>query len=62
MGFKDGSLLKHNDDYFIISDGWLHQFDQSAIDKLGFPRNAFISVEESDLKYNEVLQPLTIVT
>lgn len=54
QGFKDGTLLKNNDNYYLISNGQLLKFKNiSIVSQLGFPQEAFIAASDSDLKYNQ---------
>lgn len=53
IGFKDGTLVKNNGNYYIVSNGKLLRFENSAVvSSLGFPADAFVSANDSDLKYN----------
>lgn len=55
MGFKDGTLLTTADGkYFIVSDGLLRKFESIEILlQLGYPKDSFRQVSESDLQYNK---------
>lgn len=56
VGFKDGTLLTTpaNGKYFIISDGKIRRFaNTDIILSLGYPKDAFLEISESDLGYNE---------
>lgn len=54
-GFKNGSLLSANGSYYIVFGNKLHRFSQSEIiTKLGYQKDAFLEVSQSDLKYNEI--------
>lgn len=53
LEFNNGSLLKNNTEYFMVSDGAIRKFSSmNAIDKLGFKKEAFIEVTSSDLTLN----------
>jgi hypothetical protein len=53
MGFRDGTLLKNKNDFYMVSDGKLRKFaDMRIIDAFGFFENSFLSVEEDELAYN----------
>lgn len=53
IGFKDGTLVRNNGNFFIISDGRLRQFTSLAVlQALGFSQQAFGEVSVDDLKYN----------
>jgi hypothetical protein len=54
-GFRDGTLLTTDDGkYFIISDGTLRKFSATDIFlQLGYSKNAFRQVAQSDLQYNK---------
>lgn len=54
MGFKDGTLIKNNNNYFIVSQGKLRKFSSdSAAAAQGFKKEAFIGAADEDLKHNE---------
>jgi hypothetical protein len=54
IGFKDGSLVKNEDSYFIISQGKERKFVSDAIiSGLGYDKGSFIEIGNDDLKYNE---------
>ncbi len=60
IGFKDGTLLKNNNNFYLISDGKLRKFGNSAIiTALGFSENAFITAADTDLKYNPLGEEIT---
>lgn len=53
IGFKDGSLLKNKNNYFIISEGKLRKFSNlNFLNSLGYSQNNFQEVSENDLLYN----------
>lgn len=56
IGFKDGSLLTTADGaYYLVSNGALRKFSNTNIIlALGYPKNAFITVSNDDLKYNKI--------
>jgi hypothetical protein len=54
IGFKDGTLLKNQSNYYIASDGKLRRFRNDSIaNELGFDRSAFMEISSEDLKHNE---------
>lgn len=54
LGFRDGTLLKNLENYFIISDGKLRKFkDKTTALSLGFNMDSFKEISAEDLKYNE---------
>ena len=54
IGFKDGTLLKNNNNYYIASQGKLRKFrDDGIASELGFNRQAFVEVNNEELRYNE---------
>ncbi len=60
IGFKDGTLLKNNNTFYVISDGKLRKFGSPAIiTALGFPEDAFISASDVDLRYNPLGEEIT---
>lgn len=53
LGFKEGALLSSGGKYHIISDGMLREFESlDLVLEMGYSRNAFIQVQEEDLKHN----------
>ncbi|HEX8974445.1 MAG TPA: hypothetical protein VF817_03090, partial [Patescibacteria group bacterium] len=53
LGFKNGSLLKNANDYYIVSDGALRKFSSAEQwQTLGFNDSAFMTVGTTDLQYN----------
>ncbi|OGI34915.1 MAG: hypothetical protein A2259_03580 [Candidatus Moranbacteria bacterium RIFOXYA2_FULL_43_15] len=53
IGFKDGTLLKNNGGYFIVSDGKIRKFaNENTVLDLGFPRNAFRETSPEESGYN----------
>lgn len=64
LGFRDGSLLKNNTDFYLVSDGALRKFANATVrEALGFSENAFLSVTPVELSYNprgEDIQNTTI--
>lgn len=63
LGFKDGSLVTTNNEYFIISNGKKRKFaSQEIIQKLGYQKNAFQAVTEADLKNNDEGDVITQAT
>jgi len=59
LGFKDGTLIKNGQNYYIVSGGELHKFQNlSLADSLGFPEKAFIEASEADLAFNGLGSPI----
>lgn len=55
LGFKDGTLLENDNNYFIISNGNLRKFSSiESVNSLGFSKDSFLSVSKEELKYNPV--------
>lgn len=53
LGFKEGSLIKNNENYFIISDGKLREFYSLTTAKdMGYDETAFVEVFSEELKFN----------
>ncbi len=53
FGFKDGTLLKNAENYFIVSNGKLRKFkDKNTLSSLGFSSASFEEVSIEDLKFN----------
>lgn len=53
IGFKDGSLLKNNGNYYLVSDGELRKFsDLKILSELGYSDKNFMEVANEELKYN----------
>lgn len=60
IGFKDGTLLKNNNAFYLISDGKLRKFSgPSVITILGFSEDAFASATDADLRYNPLSDEIT---
>lgn len=54
LGFKDGSLIKSGNDYYVISRGELRKFTSpEAAKKMGFNSDAFFMAEKKDLAFNK---------
>jgi len=54
IGFKDGSLLKNKNDYYLVSDGQLRKFSSLEIlISLGYSGKQFQEVSDADLAYNK---------
>jgi len=54
FGFKDGTLLKNSDDYYLVSDGKLRKFkDGHMLSVLGFSSDSFQEITTNELDYNE---------
>ncbi|NTU66721.1 MAG: hypothetical protein HGB08_02230 [Candidatus Moranbacteria bacterium] len=54
IGFRDGTLIKNNGKYYIVSGGKFRQFgSDKIISAFGFPKDAFLDASDDDMKYNE---------
>jgi hypothetical protein len=59
MGFKDGTLVKNNENYYLVSTGELRKFENlSAVNVFGFPKNAFVEASADELDYNALGQDI----
>ena len=53
IGFKDGTLVKNNENYYLVSNAELRKFENlSAVNMLGFPQSAFVEARADELDYN----------
>ncbi|MFA7209294.1 MAG: hypothetical protein WC120_03325 [Parcubacteria group bacterium] len=52
IGFKDGSLLKNNGNYYLVSQGTLRRFDADAVPALGYAPDAFVEIAPEELRFN----------
>lgn len=53
IGFKNGSLLKNENDYYLISKDQLRKFSSlETLLSLGYPQESFQEVSKDDLRYN----------
>lgn len=60
LGFKDGTLLKNNSDYYIVSHSELRKFTSAKIvSALGFSPDAFLDISQEEMRYNPAGQPIT---
>ena len=60
MGFKGGSLLTSNGEFYIVSDEKLRKFSSSEImQKLGFVKNTFQTVSPENLTSNQQGLPIS---
>ncbi len=60
FGFKDGTLLKNLENYYIISDGKLRKFkSKSMLLSMGFNADSFEDVSVDDLIYNALGEDIT---
>ena len=60
IGFKDGTLLKNKNHYYIISHGQLRKFvNLDALTRLGYSQNSFQKVEDDEMKYNPIGKIIT---
>lgn len=63
IGFKDGSLLNKNMEFFLVSDGVLHKFASAELmQKLGFLPDMFTEVNAQDLLDTPLGAPLEKAT
>jgi hypothetical protein len=54
LGFKDGTLMKNGQNYYIVSGGEFHKFQNlPLVNSLGFSEKAFIEASEADLMFNK---------
>lgn len=52
-GFRDGWLLKNDENYYIISNGLLRKFSSSGVWRaLGYLPESFTEISSQDLEYN----------
>ena len=59
IGFKDGSLLKNNGTYYIVSNNNLHEFQSiSVVNYFNYHPEAFMDVANEELDFNS---PGTII-
>lgn len=59
IGFRDGTLLKNNGNYFMVSNGKIRRFiNLSILQALGFSENSFLEVQDADFTYNPIGDPL----
>lgn len=55
-GFRDGTLLRHLENYYIVSNGNMRKFNSEAtLLFLGFNADAFWEISDDDLRYNNYL-------
>lgn len=55
IGFKDGSFLKNNGSFYIVSEGKLRKFNNiTVLSGLGYLQENFKEVSIDDLKYNSL--------
>ncbi|MFA5961794.1 MAG: hypothetical protein WC848_03885 [Parcubacteria group bacterium] len=60
VGFKNGTLVKHENAFYLISAGKLRKFkDRSTLFALGFSESAFIDTDEQDLSYTPLDEEIT---
>ncbi len=53
VGFKDGTLIKNNGNYYLISVGQLRKFENiNAVSAFGFPPGAFVAADTEEMSYN----------
>jgi hypothetical protein len=53
LGFKNGSLLENNNNFYIISDGQLRKFQNAnVLEKLGYSTEDFLKVADEEMRYN----------
>jgi len=58
IGFKNGSLLKNTNEYYIVSENKLRNIPTSILSTLGYSITAFIEASEEDLQYTPAGDPL----
>ena len=55
LGFKDGTLVKSDNNYYIVSSGELRKFKSFAVLKsIGFSEKSFVDADQEDLQYNNL--------
>lgn len=60
IGFKDGTLIKSDGNFYLVSNGELRQFATPSIfSALGFSQNAFVRVAKEELRYNQIGQKIS---
>ncbi|MFA6047612.1 MAG: hypothetical protein WCV59_00720 [Parcubacteria group bacterium] len=53
IGFKDGTLFKNNNNYYIVSAGKIRKFSSlNLVDSLGFKKEAFVEEDGFDFKFS----------
>jgi len=53
IGFKNGTLVKNNGKYYIVSDDKFRQFgSEKIISDFGFPKDAFLTASDDDMKHS----------
>ncbi|MDP1884131.1 MAG: hypothetical protein Q8L10_02080 [Candidatus Moranbacteria bacterium] len=58
IGFKDGSILKNNGGYYLVSQGALRRFDTDAVAALGYAPEAFVEAAPEELRFNPAGEPI----
>lgn len=54
LGFKDGTLLRNKDSFFLVSHGEMRKFASAeVVSRFGFKPEAFIEASEEELSYNQ---------
>ncbi|HAI73824.1 MAG TPA: hypothetical protein DCS28_03995 [Candidatus Moranbacteria bacterium] len=54
IGFKNGTLIKNNDDFYLVSADKLRKFhNKTILASLGFSEDIFVNVVNDELNYNE---------
>lgn len=60
IGFKEGTLLRSGEKYFIVSDGKLRKFEsQSVVRQMGFIPEVFWEASGEDLRFNQLGEIIT---
>lgn len=55
MGFREGSLLSHEDRFFIISKGMLYEIDQNTKEVFSFDTNNFLEITKEEFSLYETV-------
>jgi len=54
IGFKDGTLFRNNNNYYLVSAGKIRKFSSlSLVDSFGFKKEAFIEEDGFDFKFSD---------
>jgi hypothetical protein len=60
VGFRNGTLLENEGNFYIISDNTLRKFSEKSIpEQLGIKSGSFLSVKKEDLAYNKAGAEIT---
>lgn len=52
LGFKDGTLVRNQENYYIVSKGELRKFTGNSTESLGLRRESFWEASGQELEYN----------